>query len=112
MDESLDQPVLIYTTFPGEAEAEEAGEALVERRLAACVNIYPGMRSVYRWQGAVERDRETGMFVKTRRALAETVMAALREVHPYEMPALLVIPVEGGSADYCAWIAESTRGGA
>lgn len=101
--------MFVYTTFPAEADAERAGAALVERRLAACVNIYPGMRSVYRWQGVVERDREVGMFVKTRRGRTEAVMAALRELHPYETPALIVLPTEGGGADYCAWIAESTR---
>ena len=104
--------VLVYTTFPTLASAEEAGRAVVEARLAACVNILPGMVSWYEWQGRLERGEEVVMIVKTRRALAESAMAAVRARHPYEEPALLLIPVVGGSESYCAWILGQTETGA
>jgi periplasmic divalent cation tolerance protein len=104
--------VLVYATFPTLASAEEAGRALVEERLAACVNILPGMVSWYEWQDRLERGEEVVMIVKTRRALAESAMAAVRARHPYEEPALLLIPVVGGSESYCAWILGQTETGA
>jgi periplasmic divalent cation tolerance protein len=103
--------VLVYTTFPTLASAEEAGRAVVEARLAACVNILPGMVSWYEWQGRLERGEEVVMIVKTRGALAESAMAAVRARHPYEEPALLVLPVAGGSESYCAWILAQTEAG-
>ena len=104
--------VLVYTTFPSLASAEEAGRAVVEARLAACVNILPGMVSWYEWQGRLERGEETVMIVKTRRELAESAMAAVRARHPYEVPALLLLPVLGGSESYCGWILAQTEAGA
>ena len=103
--------VLVYATFPTLASAEEAGRALVEERLAACVNILPGMVSWYEWQGRLERGEEGVMIVKTRRALAESVIAAVRARHPYEEPALLLLPVVGGSESYCGWILAQTEAG-
>ena len=105
-----DKAVLVYTTFPSPEAAEEVGAALVEAGLAACVNILPAMTSIYIWQGARQRDAEAVMIVKTRRALADRVMADIRARHSYETPALVVIPVEGGSSDYLAWIATQTGG--
>jgi periplasmic divalent cation tolerance protein len=103
-----DKPVLIYSTFPSAAAAESVGRELVERRLAACVNIIAGMTSIYHWEGRIERASEAVMIIKTRKALADAAIAAARERHPYTNPALLVIPVEGGSADYVAWLLEET----
>ena len=104
--------VLVYSTFPSLVTAEEAGRAVVEARLAACVNILPGMVSWYEWQGRLERGEEVVMIVKTRRELAESVMAAVRARHPYEEPALLLLPVAGGSESYCGWILAQTETGA
>ena len=101
--------VLVYSTFPSLVTAEEAGRAVVEARLAACVNILPGMVSWYEWQGRLERGEEVVMIVKTRGALAESAMAAVRARHPYEEPALLVLPVAGGSPSYCGWILAQTE---
>src|SRR5262249_60446276 len=72
-----DQAVMIYTTYPSIVEAEQAGRALVERRLCACVNILPGMITHYRWQGAIERGEEVVMIIKTRASMAEPVSLAV-----------------------------------
>lgn len=104
----MDRAVFVYTTYPSVVEAEKAGRALVERRLAACVNIIPGMISHYRWEGAVERGEEAVMIIKTRATLAEPVRAALKESHPYSTPAIIVIPLESVDQPYFAWILDST----
>ncbi len=100
--------VFVYTTWPSVVEAERAGRALVERALAACVNILPGMISHYRWQGAIERGEETVMIVKTRAALAESVRTAVKEMHSYTVPAIVVLPVEGGDPAYLGWLVAET----
>lgn len=104
----MERAVFVYTTYPGVVEAEKAGRALVERRIAACVNILPGMISVYRWEGAVERGEEAVMIVKTRASLAETVRMAVKDTHPYTTPAILVLPIESLDQTYFAWILAST----
>jgi periplasmic divalent cation tolerance protein len=101
--------VFVYTTYPSIVEAERAGRALVERRLAACVNILPGMISHYWWQGAIERAEEVVMIIKTRAGLAEPVRATVKEMHSYTTPAVLVIPIETVDPDYHAWIVGETR---
>jgi periplasmic divalent cation tolerance protein len=105
----MDRAVMLYTTFPSLVEAEKAGKALVEDRLAACVNILPGMISHYRWQGAVERAEEAVMLVKTRASLAERVRATVKASHPYDTPAILVLPLESVDETYLAWIMDSTK---
>lgn len=96
--------VFIYTPLPDRAAAETMARALIRDRLAACVNIYPGVVSVYEWKGEIEVSDEVVAFIKTRRALAEEAVAAARKLHPYEVPAFLVIPIESGNADYLAWM--------
>jgi len=104
----MERAVFVYTTFPSVVEAEKAGSALVSERLAACVNIVPGMISVYRWQGTIERAEETVMIVKTRASLAETVRARVKATHPYDTPAILVLPIESVDERYFAWILAET----
>ena len=104
----MDDPVLVYTTWPSPAAAEAAGRDVVGRRLAACVNILPAMVSIYPWQGRIERAEEAVMILKTRRALTERLMAAVRAAHPYEVPAILVLPLAGADPDYAAWITAET----
>lgn len=101
--------VLIYATFPSMKVAETIGGSLVERRLAACVNILPAMTSIYVWEGKLSRDSEVAMLIKTRATLADTVITEARKLHPYANPALVVLPVSGGSADFLTWIASETR---
>ncbi len=105
-----DQIVIVYTTYPSIVEAEQAGRALLERRLCACVNILPGMVSLYWWQDVIERGEEVVMIIKTRAALAEVVRAAVREMHSYTTPAILVIPIESVDADYHAWLVAEAKG--
>ena len=104
-------PVLVYTTFARLDDAKRVGEVLVAARLAACVNIFPGMISIYEWQGARETADEVAMIIKTRRSLADAVLAETKRLHPYELPALLVLPTEGGSDEYCGWIVGQTGSG-
>jgi periplasmic divalent cation tolerance protein len=103
-----DKPVLIYSTFPSAAEAERIGGALVDRGLAACVNIFENMTSIYIWEGKRERGSEAAMLIKTRASLAERAIAEARKLHSYSNPAFLVLPVSGGSEDFLRWIAEQT----
>ena len=105
----MERALFVYTTFPTLVEAEAAGRALVEARLAACVNILPGMVSLYRWQGAVERAEEVVMILKTRAALQDALIAALRARHPYETPEIMVIPLDHVDAPYLRWLLESTQ---
>src|ERR1700678_4567661 len=105
----MERAVLVYTTYPSIVEAEGAGRSLVERRLCACVNILPGMISLYWWQGAVERGEEVVMIIKTRASLAEAVRAAVKQTHSYDTPAILVLPPESVDPDYHAWIVAETE---
>ena len=104
-----DRPALIYTTFPSMDDAKRVGDALVGARLAACVNMFPGMVSIFEWQGAREQANEVAMIIKTRASLTEQVLKETKRLHPYELPALLVLPTEGGSEEYCGWIARQTQ---
>lgn len=99
-----DKPVLIYATFPRGPLAEQVGRELVEGRLAACVNILPAMTSIYRWEGALQRDEETVMLIKSTAARSDAVMQAIIRRHPYAMPAVLVLPIDGGSRAFLDWI--------
>jgi periplasmic divalent cation tolerance protein len=105
----MERPVLVYTTFPDEATALAVGEALVTDKLAACVNVIPGMTSVYAWKGAVERANEVVGIVKTRESLAEAVRAALKERHPYETPIVLFLEASGGDQGTLDWLFAETR---
>lgn len=104
----MERAVVVYTTFPGLVEAERVGKELVERRLAACANILPGMVSHYRWEGKVERAEEVVMLIKTRASLAGDVSAAIRELHSYDVPAIVVIPLESVEGNYLGWLLGST----
>jgi periplasmic divalent cation tolerance protein len=105
---NTERAVFVYTTWPSLVEAETAGRALVERRLCACVNILPGMVSHYWWNGALERGEEAVMLIKTRASLTQQVSAAVKEMHSYQTPAILVLPVESVEQTYFAWLLAET----
>lgn len=105
-----DKPVLIYATFPDMESAEAAGRHLVERAFCACVNILPGMVSIYRWEGAIEQSEECVLIIKTRASQAEAAIAEGRMRHPYTNPAFLVIPVTSGSPPYIDWLMANANG--
>jgi periplasmic divalent cation tolerance protein len=109
MDNNNERVVFVYTTHPTVVEAERIGRELLERRLCACVNILPGMVSLYWWQGAVERGEEAVMIIKTRAALAEPIRVAVRRLHSYTTPAILVLPIESVDPDYNAWLLAETN---
>jgi periplasmic divalent cation tolerance protein len=104
----MERAVLVYTTWPSIVEAERAGRAIVERRLAACVNILPGMISHYWWEGKIERAEEVVMILKTRASLAESVRGAVKDLHSYVTPSIMTLPVDSVDADYQAWIVKET----
>ena len=100
--------VIVYITTESLEQAEEIGRALVGERLAACANILPGMRSIYRWKGAVETAGETVLIAKTREALAQALIARVRELHTYEVPCIVVLPITAGLPAFLRWIDDET----
>lgn len=99
--------LLVLTTAGSEDEARKIAHTLVERRLAACVNIVPQIHSVYRWRDKVESAEEFLLIVKTTRGCEEQVESAIKELHSYELPECIVIGIDGGSEEYLRWIADS-----
>ena len=98
---------LILTTAGSEEEADKIAQALVERQLAACVNIVPQVKSTYRWQGKVEEAQEWLLIVKTTAAMFEKVRGTIAELHSYDLPECISVPIEDGSVEYLNWIGES-----
>jgi periplasmic divalent cation tolerance protein len=98
---------LVLTTVGSESEARKIARALVERHLAACANIIPRVRSVYRWKGEIEESEEYLVMIKTAKGREEEVRNAIRELHSYELPECISIPIESGSAEYLKWISDS-----
>lgn len=101
--------VLVLSTAPDDERAESWARALVEERLAACVNVHGPMVSVYRWKGVIERDGERQVVIKTTRDRLAALEARLRELHSYELPEFVVVPVMGGSDPYLRWVTDQTR---
>lgn len=99
------EPVVVLCTFPDLDQARQIGAALVERQVAACVNLLPGVESIYRWEGKVERAGEVLAVIKTTRYA--DLEAAIRELHPYEVPEILALPVAAGLPAYLDWMKES-----
>ena len=105
----MERAVFVYTTWPSTVEAEQAGRVLVERKLAACVNIQPGMISYYSWEGKVERAEEAVMIIKTRASRVAAVEATVKKMHSYTTPAILVIPLESVENTYLSWLMAETE---
>lgn len=103
--------LLVLTSLPERAAAERLADALLEQRLAACVNILAPCRSVYRWKGALQHDDEHPMLIKTTSERYAALEAAIRASHPYELPEIIAVPIERGLQAYLDWVAaESTAG--
>jgi len=100
--------VIILTTLPLDLDADQFARVLVDERLAACVNVFPAMRSTYSWNGAVDVADERQILIKTTRPRLEELRARLNELHPYELPEFLVIEPAEGSPAYLAWLSKST----
>jgi periplasmic divalent cation tolerance protein len=101
--------IVLFTTVSSPEEADRLARALVERRLAACVNIMPRVQSVYRWQGKVEDSSEILLVIKSRRPLFAALCEAVRALHSYEVPELIALPVVEGYAPYLDWIDQETE---
>jgi len=104
--------ILVLTNLPDRAAAERLADMLIERKLAACVNILAPCRSVYRWKGAVQHDEEHPMLIKTTVERYPLLEQAIRAGHPYELPEVIAVPVERGLPEYLQWVAAETSGGA
>lgn len=105
MDPSASPVRVAFSTAPDADSGARIARALVEERLAACVNLVPAVRSIYRWQGAVEEQTEVLLVIKTRAERVEALAARLRALHPYELPELMALPVAGGLPAYLDWVA-------
>lgn len=102
------QPLVVYCTCPDQATAERIAETVVDERLAACVNLVPGLISIYRWQGQIQRDAEWLLIIKTCSTVYSLLEARLCELHPYEVPEIIALPIQAVLADYLDWIVDST----
>ncbi len=105
----MPQPLLILSTAPNEEEAARIARALVEDRLAACVNIVGGARSIYRWQGAIEDSPEAVLLIKSDRRLFEQLCSRLAAIHPYTTPEIIAVPIDTGSEPYLTWLASELK---
>lgn len=103
---------LVHCTCPDDASAARIADALVAERLAACVSRLPGVRSSYRWQGAVEHADEVLLLIKTTAARLDALVARIQALHPYELPEVIAVEATGGASAYLAWVADETRPGA
>ena len=104
-----EEVLVVWTTLPTSVDGDRFGRTLVEERLAACVSVLAGGRSVYRWQAGIELDDERPVMIKTVSSRVAELQTRIREIHPYTEPELLVVPVVGGSASYLGWVKESSR---
>ena len=105
----MQQVLMVLTNMPNETMANAVARILVEDRLAACVNVLPGVRSVYQWQGAVEEATEVTMLIKTAQSRYPELEAAIRSAHPYDVPEIIAIPLVAGFPAYMEWVISETK---
>ncbi len=103
--------LVVLVTVGNEADADRIAHRVLEKRLAACVNILPGIHSIYRWKGTIEGSGETLLIIKTSRNLLEDLKAEICEIHPYEVPEIIALGVEEGLEDYINWALGELRNG-
>ena len=102
------QTLVVLVTCPSRRVGNRLARTLVEERLAACVNVIPGLTSIYRWEGKISRDAEVLLVVKTRRARLAALTRRVQTLHPYTVPEIIAIPLAGGSASYLSWVGDAT----
>lgn len=100
--------VVVFVTCPSQEVGEQVGRTLVEERLAACVNVIPGVKSIYRWEGKICRDPEVLLVINTRRLRLPTLIRRVTALHPYSVPEVVALPLVGGLAPYLSWVRDST----
>jgi periplasmic divalent cation tolerance protein len=104
----MSQVLFVYVTASDASEAERIGEAVVDERLAACANVLDGMRSIFRWEGSVHKGREAILILKTREDLLEALKERVVELHSYDLPCVVALPIADGHAPYLDWIVTET----
>ncbi|XP_010061510.2 protein CutA, chloroplastic isoform X1 [Eucalyptus grandis] len=101
--------IVVYVTVPSKEAGKKLAESIIKERLAACVNIVPGIESIYHWQGKIETDSEELLIIKTRESLLEPLTQHVKANHPYDVPEVIGLPIQGGNVQYLEWIKNSTR---
>jgi periplasmic divalent cation tolerance protein len=107
----MSEPLVVLITAGSQEEAEHLAHRLVAEMLAACVNVVPGVTSVYRWEGEIQQDREWLLVVKTQRDVLDNLVPRVQALHSYEVPEIIALPVVGGSEAYLHWISREVHGG-
>lgn len=100
---------LVLSTCPDEATARQIAETLVEEHLAACVNLLPGITSIYRWEGQIQHDAEVLVLIKTTAERVSALIARVRDLHPYQVPEIIAVPIQEGLPDYLSWVKTCTN---
>ena len=101
-----DEVLLVMSTFPDAQPAQRVAQQIVEERLAACANVLPSIKSIYRWQGKVEESEESLVLIKTTVDRFAAMQTTLRRLHPYEVPEIVALPIDRGLPDYLRWVVE------
>jgi periplasmic divalent cation tolerance protein len=101
--------IIVFITAPNENEAASISKTIVSEKLAACVNIIPSVRSIYRWQGRVEDEQEVLMIAKTKKSLFERLQERVKKLHSYSVPEIIALPLVEGSKEYLAWLGQETE---
>lgn len=105
----MSKVIMVFVTCAGKDEARRLADILLQARLAACVNIFGGVESFFRWQGKIDRAEEHLLIIKTQAALFEELAQRIKQHHAYDTPEIIALPIVDGSADYLSWIEEETR---
>ena len=103
----MNDPIIILTTVSSKKEAELIGSKLIDKELAACVNIIPNIKSIYRWEGKINKDSEYLLIIKTVKRAEEDVFENIRKLHSYDTPEMISIPITGGEKSYLNWLSKS-----
>lgn len=101
--------ILFYITFSSASEAKNAAKSVIEEKLAACANILPKMTSIYEWEGKTEESEEVVLILKTKKGLEEQLITHIKDLHSYDCPCIVSLPIEGGNKDFLEWINNNTK---